>query len=150
MKNLDFGYNPGLGESTCAWGARWIVTQDGTVDFVPNRQDMIGTPEQKQELLAWLNDTVKRQPEDNLCERLRSYEIKTREAQEVCIYEDDRGLVLGNTNASAGYFYVIARFKTEAELALDDEARADAEEINHGYHVGHYHPEHIAKYGGPS
>lgn len=147
---LAFGYNNRLDGATCAWGARWIVTQQGGVDFVPDRQDMIGTPEQKQKLLSWLNETVKKQPEERLSRMLRDYMISTRKIQEVCLYEDECGIVVGNANASAGYFYVIARFKTKNELRQDDEARADAEEINHGYHVGHYHPDHIAKYGSPS
>lgn len=108
---LQFGYNPGLAGATCAWGARWIVTQQGDIDFVPDRQDCIGTPEEKQELLAWLNDTVKKQPENVLAEMLRNYKVSTRESKEVVLYEDERGIVLGNTNASAGYFYVVARFK---------------------------------------
>jgi len=147
---LTFGYNPGLYGATCAWGARWIITQDGHVDFVPDRQDMIGSPEEKQELLEWLNGTVKRQPEEDLAKRLRSREISTRDSYEVCLYQDERGIVIGNTNASAGYFYVVARFKTEDELAEERRFAADAEEIMHGYLVGHYSPEHIAKYGGPS
>ena len=149
---LKFGYNPGLEGSgaTCAWGARWIIKQDGYVDFVPDRQDMIGTPEEKKELLEWLNDTVKKQPEERLAEMLRSYQLSTRESKEVFLYEDDRGFVLGNPNSSAGYFYVIARFWTQDELAQRRDEMADAEEIMHGYLVGHYHPEHIAKYGSPS
>ena len=108
---LQFGYNPGLAGATCAWGARWIVTQQGDVDFVPNRQDCIGTPEEKQELLDWLNRIVQKRPEERLSEMLRSYAVSTRESKEVVLYEDGRGIVLGNTNASAGYFYVVARFK---------------------------------------
>ena len=110
--SLTFGYNPGLAGAECAWGARWIITQQGHVDFVPDRQDMIGTPEQKQELLTWLNDVVKRHPEDRLTGLLASYELSTRETKEVVLYEDERGIVLGNPNSSAGYFYVVARFKT--------------------------------------
>jgi hypothetical protein len=107
---LQFGYNPGLQGATCAWGARWIITQQGSVDQVPNRQDMIGTPEEKAALLQWLNEEVKRQPEEALTELLRSYQLSTRESKEVVLYEDDRGIVLGNPNSSAGYFYVVARF----------------------------------------
>jgi len=107
---LKFGYNPGLAGATCAWGARWIIRQDGDVDFVPDRQDMIGSPEEKQELLAWLNDTVKNKPNDVLSEMLRDYRLSTRETREIVLYEDDRGIVLGNPNSSAGYFYVVARF----------------------------------------
>jgi len=108
---LRFGYNPGLAGATCAWGARWIITQQGEVDFVHDRQDMIGSPEEKQILLAWLNGDVKKQPEEALSALLRSSELSTRERLEVVLYEDAQGIVLGNPNASAGYFYVIARMK---------------------------------------
>jgi len=114
-EKLQFGYNQGLAGATCAWGARWIICQDGLVDFVPDRQDMIGTPDEKKLLLAWLNDRVKRQPEDRLSLMLKSYQLSTRETREVVLYEDEWGLALGNPNASAGYFYVVARFWTEGE-----------------------------------
>lgn len=111
---LAFGYNPGLAGATCAWGARWIIHQDGDVDFVPDRQDCIGSAAAKAELLSWLNGTVKNQPNDVLRELLQNHQLSTRETKEVVLYEDERGIVLGNPNASAGYFYVVARFKAEA------------------------------------
>lgn len=119
---LAFGYNPGLSGATCAWGARLIITQQGLVDFVPDRQDMIGTPDEKQELLAWLNDTVKKQPEEALSKLLKDYQLSTRESKEVVLYEDERGIVLGNPNSSAGYFYIVARFKDG--VGVEDEALA--------------------------
>ena len=109
---LQFGYNPGLAGATCAWGARWIITQQGEVDQLYDRQDMIGTREQKDELAEWLNNTVKQQPQDALAVLLRTNQISTRETREVVLYEDDRGIVLGNPNSSAGYFYVTARLST--------------------------------------
>jgi len=115
---LGFGYNPGLHGATCAWGARWIVTQDGSVDFVPDRQSMIGTPEEKQELISWLVQ-VGSQPLETLREMLRSREVSTRASREVVLYEDERGVVVGNTNASAGYFYVAARFWLDGETTYD-------------------------------
>ena len=109
-EQLQFGYNPGLEGATCAWGARWIIHQDGDVDQLYDRQDMIGTREQKDELAEWLNNTVKRKPHDALSVLLSTHQISTRESKEVVLYEDERGVVLGNPNASAGYFYVVARF----------------------------------------
>lgn len=107
---LRFGYNPGLAGATCAWGARWIIRQDGDVDQLYDRQDMIGTREQKDELAEWLNNAVKRQPHDALSVLLRTGQVSTRESKEVVLYQDGRGVVLGNPNSSAGYFYVVARF----------------------------------------
>lgn len=109
---LAFGYTPGLDGATVAWGARWIITQQGEVDQLYDRQDMLGTPEEKRELADWLNNVVKRQPHDALSEMLKSYQLSTREVKEVVLYEDERGVVFGNPNMSAGYFYVIAKWKS--------------------------------------
>lgn len=111
VERLGFGYNPGLGDADVAWGARLIIRQDGYVDFVPDRQDMIGTPERKQELLAWLNKYVKKHPEEELSAMLRNNELSTRENKEVVLYDDGKLIVLGNPNASGGYFYMVARWK---------------------------------------
>ena len=53
--SLTFGYNAGLPDGTVAWGARLIVTQDGHVDFVHDRQGTIGAEEPRRRLLAYLN-----------------------------------------------------------------------------------------------
>ncbi len=109
---LEFGYNQALAGATCAWGARWIITQDGGVDQLWDRHDMIGTSAEKQALLMWLNNRVGQIPQTRLSALLRSGEVSTRERKEVILYEDEHGIVLGNSNASAGYFYVVARFKS--------------------------------------
>ena len=121
--NLSFGYNQGVPEGArAAWGARWIGYQDGHVDQVYNRQDADGEQADKDELFAWLRDTVKDQPHQRARELLRSYTMKTREDEEHVLYEDERGRVVANTNASAGYCYVAA-FLTEG---LTEEARMPA------------------------
>lgn len=98
------------------WKARFIVTQDGGVDLPPDRQHVEGPTEPKAriEFLDQLSDAV---PSPALFEviasKLKNGEINTREAGEVVLFdithEGDRWLVRGNTNASAGYFYVEAR-----------------------------------------
>jgi hypothetical protein len=102
-----------------AWGCRLIVTQQGYVDFVPDRQGSDGG-EHSQELLNVLNDALPlselkdtvslllrgvRFREGNGFERVQ---MMTREAEDFILYLDDRLVVHANTNASAGYCYVTA------------------------------------------
>jgi len=109
MTKLGFGYNQGLPEGVkAAWGCRAIVNQDGLVDVVYNRQDADGSDEERAALLDYLNTTVKGAWVERARELLRSYEMRTREAQEFVLFEDDVIVVKGNTNASAGYLYVCA------------------------------------------
>ncbi len=117
-RTLEFGYRPGLPAGrTVAWGARLIVTQSGDVDLVHDRQDAIGPDEPRARLVAHLNalNPGLRQLISNL---LRSGAMHTRVAQEFAVHEDDVVLIKANTNASAGYCYVVAYF-----------ARADAEAV---------------------
>jgi hypothetical protein len=105
---LSFGYNAGLPEGVrSAWGARLIVGQDGYVDLVHNRTDFFPEGDWT-ELREWLNGGVLRKALDTLSDKLKAYEVRTREAAEVTLYEDAYGKVVGNTNASHGYFYVAA------------------------------------------
>ena len=105
---LMFGYNPVPTDAVAAWGARWIVTQDGYIDQVPDRMSTAGPKPQVDKLLGHLNTVVLMQPRKKLAELLRSGEVHTRRAFEVELYRDDKVTVVGNTNASAGYFYVTA------------------------------------------
>jgi hypothetical protein len=115
-RTLEFGYRRGLPAGrTVAWGARLIVTQAGDVDLIHDRQDAIGAEEPLDRLLAHLNglDTGLRQL---IAALLRSGDMQTRVAQELVVHQDDVIVIKANTNASAGYCYVVAYF-----------ARADAE-----------------------
>jgi hypothetical protein len=89
-----------------------IITQDGGVDIVPDRTDFVGSD--------FARDCLRRHLEakfppmtliDSISDRLRDGQIRTREATDVVLYEDDRASVVGNSNASAGYFYVSAWLK---------------------------------------
>lgn len=96
---------PGL---KAAWGARLIVTQQGDVDLVPDRQDVAGDPQLMGRTKAWLDHGALSTTLANIADGLRCGNINTREERGHWLYEDDRGIALGNTNASAGYMYVIA------------------------------------------
>ena len=98
------------------WNGRFIITMDGHVDLPPDRQGVDG-PEDAQQRLAFLdalNDVMpNRTLFDIIRSKIRAGEIHTREAADVVLFdgthEGERWLIKGNSNASAGYFYVEAR-----------------------------------------
>lgn len=112
---LQYGANqyviPGL---RAAWGCRLIVRQDGDVDFVPDRQSgAVLDPDNAdhQRLLDATMEWVRTGAADgafkNISKCLREGVMQTRERQGVWVFEDEHGIVLANTNASAGYCYVV-------------------------------------------
>jgi hypothetical protein len=114
--NLKFGYNRGVPEDrTVAWGARYIVTQQGDVDFVWDRQDAVGPDEPRRRLVNHLREQVGDELEDRISGLLRRGEMRTREEREFDLYEDPVVTIVGNTNASAGYCYVAA-FLSDRDL----------------------------------
>jgi hypothetical protein len=116
--SLAFGYNAGLPpDRTVAWGARLIVTQQGDVDFVHDRQDAIGAEEPRRRLLANLSAT--KPPLEQLVSRLlRRGAMRTGIAQEFTVYADDVVVIKANTNGSGGYCYVVAYFAQPADEAV--------------------------------
>lgn len=124
---LAFGHKVHEGVRA-AWGARLIVGQDGHVDLVHDRQDAQGD---WADLKTWLDGGALREALDNLSDMLKSYEVKTREDSPVTLYRDDDGKIVGNTNASGGYFYIAGwLFKDEGLTA--EELRDQAEETVRG------------------
>ena len=115
---LGFGYNRGLPDGiTRAWGARMIVDQRGHTDLLGNRTSWLGEPDETQALQDWLNGSAGNgalaKAREAASDKLRSYEILTRTASEVTLYEDETGKIVGNTNASAGYLYIAAWLKAD-------------------------------------
>jgi hypothetical protein len=94
---------------TVAWKARFIITQDGGVDLPHDRHHCTGPKEQHG---AFLDQLGKALPPTNLFATIKAKlvarEIKTREAEEIVLFEGDGIRCIGNSNASAGYFYVTA------------------------------------------
>ena len=112
---LAFGYNAGLpaGVST-AWGCRAIIHQiTGSIDVPPDRHSAVGP--HKQALLDHLNQHVGDAWEQRAGELLRSGQMHTRRAQEFVLHTDDQVIIKGNTQASAGYLYVCAYLRAEAD-----------------------------------
>lgn len=111
-KILDFGYTVPAGVKT-AWGARLIVNQDGHVDMLWDRTDAVGPDDERHALLDYLNG-IGFVWKNALSLKLRDREVDTRKAEEVVLFDDGTVRIEGNSNASAGYFYVVAYF-TDAE-----------------------------------
>ena len=128
MARLGYGYNAGLPANIArAWGARAIVTQQGMVDLVYNRQGWIGEPGETQALQDWLNGGAIAAARSRATAALKDYEIRTNEAGEATLYEDEVGVIKANTNASHGYLYICGYLKADA-AAIDPNARdLDAE-----------------------
>ena len=108
-RDLPFGYKLLEGDYQALWGARLIINQRGKVDFVFDRQGTAGDEVQAKELVRKLNTHYppKTMMKD-IKKRLKNREIKTREAEEVELFDKAGIKVVGNSNASAGYFYVTA------------------------------------------
>jgi hypothetical protein len=105
---LPYGLNQVVpAESRSAWGARLIVTQDGWVDFVADRQGAAG--EDRDTFLTMMDTQLPLGAMlDSIRELLRSGEMDTRVDKDFVIFQSDEIEVHANTNASAGYCYVAA------------------------------------------
>jgi hypothetical protein len=106
---LQFGYNQGIPEGhETAWGCRAIVTQTGSVDVPWDRADAVGPDKSRRDLLSYLWDHVGESWKAEIMRLLVEGKMQTRAAEEFVVYDDGMMRVLANTNASAGYCYVVA------------------------------------------
>jgi hypothetical protein len=85
------------------YGARWIVTQDGHVDVLWDRQGVEG---EAGALIDWLNDDAFTKACDTARRFLKEHRLRTRERSPVILFQDRTGVIVADTNASAGYLYV--------------------------------------------
>lgn len=119
---LRFGANQYIPDGLkAAWGARLIVSQGGMVDLVHDRQDAAGDDALVADMLAWVNHGAWAAARDKIAEALRTRTIQTTTGSPFLAYEDERGIMLGNTNGSHGYFYLVAWLFD----AVPDKARGD-------------------------
>jgi hypothetical protein len=109
---LSFGLNPPDGVET-AWGARWIIDPDGSVDQVWDRTDAIGPDDRRGSLLGYLDTHVGDRPREAARTLLRSGELSWSSDATVTLYDDDVVTVVGNPRRSFGYLYVGAWFKAD-------------------------------------
>jgi hypothetical protein len=111
MTALSFGYNRGLPEGTeIAWGARWIYPSDQ----LPDRTSWLGEPGETGDLMEWLNGGALSAAHNEATRLALSGELTQGADKEVTLYEDERGKILANPNASHGYLYVCA-YLTQAD-----------------------------------
>ena len=92
-------------DATGAWGCRAIVTQDGYVDLVPNRNDQQGNTVIYDLLDGQFPPT---KLTDSLAALLRSGRMSTRRRERFELYMSATLTVAADTLASAGYCYVAA------------------------------------------
>jgi hypothetical protein len=106
---LHFGLNGAAPASAKAvWGARWIYPDDQLWD----RQDCVGGGvNDRRALIAWLNLVAGRRARERARKLANGYAIAMHSDRTVTLYEDARGLVVGNPLASERYLYVAAWLK---------------------------------------
>ena len=116
---LTFGLGRVVPDGVAAWGARFIVTQDGHVDLPWDRHDLfVPDGEDRQAFLDWLQATLPMSTlRQVISSKLKSREIGTREAQVHTLFNDNNLMVQADTNASAGYLYLAAWRVPDEELA---------------------------------
>lgn len=90
-----------------AWGARAIL-ENGTFSLLWDRQSWKGPEEKRGQFSAMLNNGILKAVDKKVRELLDKGEMREDEAKEFVLYHDDKAWVLGNTNASFGYLYMIA------------------------------------------
>ena len=74
---LTFGYNTGLvRDLRAAWGARWIVTQDGGVDQLYDRQSAFGDQDRVEKLFQWLDSGANKRAREIASRMLSEYKIR--------------------------------------------------------------------------
>jgi hypothetical protein len=106
---LPYGLSEAVPENAdVAWGARFIVTQDGHVDLPPDRQGTAGGGDRTALLDAMQGVMPFGRLRQEIADRLCSGEINTREQAQHVLADDDGILIVADTKASAGYLYVAA------------------------------------------
>ena len=133
---LGFGRSRGVPEDIkTAWGARLIAPDD----LLWDRQDLVAdSAEAKAELIEWLNgDTPGNGAITKMREWLRdNYYQLGQNDDELVLYNDIDGMIVGSTQGSGGYVYVAGWLKpgrhearAQAEALLSDPSGVDHYEV---------------------
>jgi hypothetical protein len=140
-KTVMFGYRRGVPDGVRAvWGARLIAPND----LLHDRQDLVAESEEaKAELVKWLNgEPAGHGALSEALDRLRLIPLSGSTDEEVRIYEDATGIIVGNTQASYGYVYVCGYLKHHlpavtktGQVLTDEDFEALADEAERGYDV---------------
>jgi len=103
-----FGYWKACPEDTKgAWGAR-VILRSGYVDILHDRQGFKG---EAHAICAKMNAGILDCMKNKVKELWDRGELDPREDREHVLCEDDEIRVVGNTNGSCGYLYLLAYLK---------------------------------------
>lgn len=108
-QTLAYGRRTFPETAAAVWGARLIAPND----LVPDRQDLIAVDDDaKGKLIGWINGS----PEgtgaiQKAREKLAELYLPGNSNDEVVIYEDEQGKIVGSPQGSFGYVYVAGWLK---------------------------------------
>lgn len=107
---FSWGYGPAFTQEHVAyWGAR-TIWKGGEWDILHDRQSLIATNKPTADRLAGLlNSGRLKKAGKRLNELGNTWEASPGEADEVVLLDDGIVRIVGNSNASHGYFYVTAQ-----------------------------------------
>lgn len=97
-------------ETKVAWGARGIV-KNRTVSLLHDRQSWKGEEDERQEFSKVLNSGALPKAIEKAEELLSTGKMRNDKRKLFTLYEDNECRVVGNTNASYGYLYMLAERK---------------------------------------
>ena len=111
MISMQFGLSNAVPPTAeAAWGARWIFPDDHVFDRVGWHGER--DSEASKKLLRWLNDEGAFKKARTAAAKLaKNYKLEGSEHRQVTLYEDEKGIVVGNPQASFGYLYVAGWLK---------------------------------------
>jgi hypothetical protein len=108
---MEFGLWGELKDETkVAWGARGIIER-GSVSLLYDRQSWKGEQEDRKEFSKFLNSGPLPKAIERVEELLKTHDMRGDKSKLFTLYEDDQCRIVGNTNASYGYLYMLAEKK---------------------------------------
>lgn len=113
-------------ETKVAWGARGIV-KHGAVSLLHDRQDWKGDEDERRDFSKVLNSGALPKAIEEAERLLRRGDMRSDKRKLFTLYEDDQCRIVGNTNASYGYLYLLAERKEAAHARA--ETGRDREEV---------------------
>lgn len=117
---LPFGLSEAIpADADVAWGARFIISQDGWVDLPPDRQGCAGDGNRSDLLDRLAHVCPPKELFALIRDRLLDGTINTTSMLDTVLVDDLGVKIVANPKGSGGYLYVAA-FRTDA--AMDAQA----------------------------
>ena len=116
-KRLEFGYNRGLpATADTAWGARAILSRNGYVDILWDRQGRFGAEKDIARLVARLNGKAQgkgllARAKKRVASLVKAGDMSPSDDHEFVLFEDATVKIVGNPMRSYGYLYIAAFYK---------------------------------------